>query len=134
LATELPAKYLCAPLLGVAAYTGANVVVNAIKNRPLAENWNTTDATYSGVAGELIALFPDDAPIIAIPIAGAITGWAGDVIDQERKNPGKPINWNHAACASKAGFVGGVPIIGNPLKSLLWNIMQGTGTAFYCGE
>jgi hypothetical protein len=50
------------------------------------------------------------------------------------KNPGKPIDFNNAACASRMGILGAIPKVGDGLKAFAWNVMQGRGAAFVCGD
>jgi hypothetical protein len=94
-------------------------------NKDLLYGWNAPDAAGAGAAGLAIALIPADIGMVPLLVAGAVSGYGLDVLDQEVQSFGKPVNWNHAACASKMGFLSAIPVIHNQFKAAIWNVMSG---------
>jgi RHS repeat-associated protein len=111
----------CLPLLGVTAYTGANGAVNWTNGKDPREGWNWQDAVTSAVVA---TVFPEGWAGVGV---GFALGGAQDIMDQEMKNPGKPVDQMHALCAAFGGAGAAVPQWREPLKALkggIWTVIS----------
>jgi hypothetical protein len=133
LLTELPAKYLCAPLGGVLGYTLGNAAANVANGRDPTAGWNVADATVYGAAG-LLLVGVGDVGVGAAFGLGFVAGGAADAFSQWKDHPDRPIDWNHVRCAAMIGGAGNVPVFGGPAKAFAWNLIQSSLGALGCKD
>jgi hypothetical protein len=93
-------------LAGIASYTASTAVSDIPgtlgDGKPILAGWNPADALMAGSGSALLGPFAGGGNVMN-PIAGFVVGTGTDVVAQDVKNPGGPINRFEAACQGVAG-------------------------------